>query len=52
MNRKVECGLNIVPTVGTMVLGGLGEWEETTKLNNNGQSNRGAWLLKQTFWMT
>ena len=35
MNRKGEWGLNMIPTLGTMVLGGLGEWETTTTNTNS-----------------
>ena len=43
MNRKGDWGLNMVPTIGTMLLGGLGEWEDDTTSNTNeGNNNRGA----------
>ena len=29
MNKKGEWGINMIPTMGVMVLGGMGDWEET-----------------------
>ena len=42
MNRKGEWGLNMVPTMGTVVLGGLGDWEDDNSTSNADQNNRGV----------
>ena len=35
MNKKGEWGVNMVPTMGTVVMGGMGEWAETTDFGPN-----------------
>ena len=36
INQKGEWGLNMVPTMGTVVMGGLGEWEAENKADQPG----------------